>query len=171
MPSQPTERWNSSGRLPATRSLTGVCLYPQRRVLHRRRRPAQRLPAPGVRADSAGTDPTEALTHRGYRVGPNEASAWPTSAPRRAPPSCWPTPTCHHHEPPRRRPETTLRARVPRRSPRGDAELRSRRAASEAGGRVGVGPGLLRRPPSSESHGGAHSSSRLAPATPTQSFH
>jgi hypothetical protein len=39
--------------------------------------------------------------------------------------------------------------------------------ASEAGGRVGVGPGLLRRPPSSESHGGAHSSSRLAPMTPT----
>jgi hypothetical protein len=41
--------------------------------------------------------------------------------------------------------------------------------ASEAGGRVGVGPGLLRRPPSSESHGGAHSSSRLAPTTPTHS--
>jgi hypothetical protein len=39
---------------------------------------------------------------------------------------------------------------------------------SEAGGRVGVCPGLLRRPPSSESHGGAHSSSRLAPMTPTQ---
>ncbi len=30
--------------------------------------------------------------------------------------------------------------------------FRPRRAASEAGGRVGVGPGLLRRPPSSESH-------------------
>ena len=41
-----------------------------------------------------------------------------------------------------------------------------REPASEAGGRVGVGPGLLRRPPSSESHG-AHSSSRLAPMTPT----
>ena len=39
---------------------------------------------------------------------------------------------------------------------------------SEAGGRVGVCPGLLRRPPSSESHGGAHSSSRLAPLPPTQ---
>ena len=33
-----------------------------------------------------------------------------------------------------------------------------REPASEAGGRVGVCPGLLRRPPSSESHGGAHSS-------------
>jgi hypothetical protein len=44
-----------------------------------------------------------------------------------------------------------------------------REPASEAGGRVGVGPGLLRRPPSSESHGGAHSSSRLAPTTPTHS--
>ena len=44
-----------------------------------------------------------------------------------------------------------------------------REPASEAGGRVGVGPGLLRRPPSSESHGGAHSSSRLAPTTPTKS--
>jgi hypothetical protein len=43
-----------------------------------------------------------------------------------------------------------------------------REPASEAGGRVGVGPGLLRRPPSSESHGGAHSSSRLAPTTSTQ---
>jgi hypothetical protein len=40
--------------------------------------------------------------------------------------------------------------------------------SSEAGGRVGVCPGLLRRPPSSESHGGAHSSSRLAPLIPTQ---
>src|SRR5829696_4743399 len=54
-----------------------------------------------------------------------------------------------------------------RRSPR---RARSEREpASEAGGRVGVGPGLLRRPPSSESHGGAHSSSRLAPTTPTHS--
>ena len=50
------------------------------------------------------------------------------------------------------------------------ADVRSEREpASEAGGRVGVGPGLLRRPPSSESHGGAHSSSRLAPTTSTQS--
>jgi hypothetical protein len=30
------------------------------------------------------------------------------------------------------------------------------------------GSGLHGRPPSSESHGGAHSSSRLAPMTPTQ---
>jgi hypothetical protein len=50
------------------------------------------------------------------------------------------------------------------------ADARSEREpASEGGGRVGVGPGLLRRPPSSESHGGAHSSSRLAPTTPTHS--
>jgi hypothetical protein len=56
-------------------------------------------------------------------------------------------------------------ATIPRGAPR---ERRCHtRPASEAGGRVGVGPGLLRRPPSSESHGGAHSSSRLAPMPPT----
>jgi hypothetical protein len=41
----------------------------------------------------------------------------------------------------------------PLHSPRGHAGMRSnRKPASEAGGRVGVCPGLLRRPPPSESH-------------------
>ena len=43
-----------------------------------------------------------------------------------------------------------------------------REPASEAGGRVGVGPDCY-DDPHRRSHGGAHSSSRLAPTTPTHS--
>jgi len=63
---------------------------------------------------------------------------------------------------------TNRAKRTTRRStpPRGPRQRVFRPGTSERGGRSnGRLPGALRRPPSSEPHGGAHPSSRLAPTT------
>jgi len=65
--------------------------------------------------------------------------------------------------------EAHLAAR-PLHSPRGHASMHSNRnLASEAGGRVGVCPGLYDNPHRRSLTGSAHSSSRLAPIRFTQS--